>query len=121
MTIATLIFFLQQWGGDHPNGKTDERREKCYREVDLTFDHTANDLAFVVGGTLAGHIGDESWGISDVNVYTKSTVTSFAVGNRVNFGSGNTYTLLSFAESNEHPNRITVSAGFSLFIFQYST
>ena len=99
-------------GGDHPNGKTDERREKCYREVDLTFDHTANDLAFVVGGTLSGHIGDESWGISDVNVYTKSTVTSFAVGNRVNFGSGSTYTLLSFAESKEHLNRITVSSLF---------
>ena len=49
-------------------------------------------------------VNDESWGIGDARVYTMQDVTSFAVGARVNFGSGANVKVLSFEKekNNKH-------------------
>ena len=55
-------------------------------------------------------VDDESWGISDARVYTMQDVTSFAVGARVNFGSGADVKVLSFEEKKN--NTISVTSLF---------
>ena len=58
------------WAGNHPSHETDSYTHKCHADADLTFDHTSDTLMILAGVTMTAGINDESWGMSDLEVYT---------------------------------------------------
>merc|ERR1711865_410693 len=86
------------WAGNHPSYETDSYTHKCHADADLTFDHTSDTLMILAGVTMTAGINDESWGLSDLKVYTMTEVTSFAIGDRVNFGSGSQVKVMSYSK-----------------------
>jgi len=58
------------WDGDEPG-------HKCFYQIDITKPHVGDalqlphdkgEMALLFGGDLDGHVGDESWGFSDVTI-----------------------------------------------------
>ena len=91
------------WSGNRPSHEDDGSRHACYADVDVTISHETDTLEVALIVPLNQGIADESWGFSHVNLYAKSQGSSFAVGPRVNFGSGSDVEVLSLGHVNGGP------------------